>query len=142
MATSKILAMIEEEILKQSSNLLRTCISLLYDANTYKDCEIAHLQQKVLKTPSPSSKGSKSLFFGRACMSVWLWIMYAHSLLAIKIECQEKGKNQSQMCMHLMTKLSTYTQLKGAIKKGDVNRKWKTFGSRQSDKKLPSLHYR
>ena len=75
-------------------------------------------------------------------MSVWLGIMYAHSLLAIKIECQEKGKNQSESCMHLMTKLSTYTQLKGAIKKGDVNRKWKTFGSRQSDKKLPSLHYR
>ena len=65
MATSKMLAMIEEEILKQSSNLLRICISLLYGANTYKDYEIAHLLQKLLKSPSPSSKGSKSLFFGR-----------------------------------------------------------------------------
>ena len=65
MATSMMLAMIEEEILKQSSNLLRICISLLYGANTNKDYEIAHLQQKVLKSPSPSLKGSKSLFFGR-----------------------------------------------------------------------------
>ena len=43
MAMSKMLAMIEEEILKQSSNLLRICISLLYGANMYKDYEIAHL---------------------------------------------------------------------------------------------------
>ena len=43
MATSKMLAMIEEEILKQSSNLFRICISLLNGANTYKDYKIAHL---------------------------------------------------------------------------------------------------
>ena len=42
MATSKMLAMIEEEIVKQSSNLLISCISLLYGANKYKDYEIAH----------------------------------------------------------------------------------------------------
>ena len=64
------LAMIEEEILKQSSNLVRICISLLYGANTYKDYEIAHLQQKVLKMPSSSSKGSKSLFFGRVIILI------------------------------------------------------------------------
>ena len=38
-----VLAVMEEEMLKQSSNLLRICISLLYGANTYKDYEIAHL---------------------------------------------------------------------------------------------------
>ena len=69
MAMSKMIAMIEEEILKQSSNLFGIRISLLYGVNTYKDYEIAHLSQKVPKSPSPSSKGSKSLFFGKVVYS-------------------------------------------------------------------------
>ena len=43
MATSKMLAMIKEEILKQSSNLLRIFYFFTYGVNTYNDYEIAHM---------------------------------------------------------------------------------------------------
>ena len=94
-----MLAIMEEEKLNNSSNLLRICIFLLYGANAYKDYEIAKLLQKVLKSPSPSSKGSKSLFFGRDKLDAQF--LHVCFNLQVRIHSNEQNRTSCSLIIKL-----------------------------------------